>query len=201
MLEFKFSPTPDSPKTILCLGAHSDDIEIGCGGAILRLLQEHPKTTVYWVVLSANEIRKGEAEKSAGIFLKDAAVMAGLVCIGENNLFVSPDYGPRIRLRSILLDAELQTTGAMKFDPCKGCDMPCRSVCPQAAFSKKIYRQAELGLDELPGRNGVYDRFLCNQQMESDILNSEKIEDKEQVDHGKVIKYCRKCEFACPVGR
>ena len=137
--------------------------------------------------------------EKGGIFLKDAAVMAGLGCIGKNNLFITPDYGPRIRLRAILLDAELQTTGAMKFDPCKGCDMPCRSACPQAAFSKKIYRQAELGLDELPGRSGVYDRLLCNSQMESDILNSEKNELNEQEGHGKVIKYCRECEFACPV--
>ena len=41
-------------KQVLCLGAHSDDIEIGCGGAILRLLAAHPQVEVHWVVFSAN---------------------------------------------------------------------------------------------------------------------------------------------------
>ena len=37
--------------------------------------------------------------ENGGVFLKDAAVMAGLGCIGKNNLFVSQIYGPRLRLR------------------------------------------------------------------------------------------------------
>ena len=43
--------------TVLCLGAHSDDIEIGCGGTVLRLLRERRDVTVHWVVLSANATR------------------------------------------------------------------------------------------------------------------------------------------------
>ncbi len=139
--------------------------------------------------------------ENGGIFLKDAAVMAGLGCIGKNNLFINPAYGPRVRLRAILLDAELSSTGAVEFNPCKGCDMPCRTSCPQAAFQKKIYHKAELGLDELPGRSGVYSRPLCNQQMEIDISNCENIEVKEHDRPGKLIKYCRLCEFSCPVGK
>lgn len=139
--------------------------------------------------------------EKGGIFLKDAAVMAGLGCIGKNNLFITPDYGPRVRLRAILLDAELPGAGAIEFDPCKGCDMPCRTVCPQAAFQKKIYRKAELGLEELPGRSGVYSRQLCNGQMEIDINNSETFKAIDHNGPGKLIKYCRLCEFACPVGR
>ena len=54
--------------TILCLGAHSDDIEIGCGGAILSLLKHLPDAKVHWVVLSAEGVRADEARKCAESF-------------------------------------------------------------------------------------------------------------------------------------
>lgn len=60
-----------SPK-ILCLGAHSDDIEIGCGGAILKLLALYPKSRVLWVVFSGEEVRSREARASARLFLRGA---------------------------------------------------------------------------------------------------------------------------------
>lgn len=59
-------------KTVLCLGAHADDIEIGCGGTILRLLQEQPGLSIRWVVFSAHAARKREARSSARTFLKGA---------------------------------------------------------------------------------------------------------------------------------
>lgn len=57
---------------ILCIGAHADDIEIGCGGTILKLLQTHPGSRVVWVILTARGDRKSEAEKSAAAFLGGA---------------------------------------------------------------------------------------------------------------------------------
>jgi LmbE family N-acetylglucosaminyl deacetylase len=57
---------------VLCLGAHSDDIEIGCGGTILRLLREVPDTQFYWLVFSAKENRAKEASESAFSFLSKA---------------------------------------------------------------------------------------------------------------------------------
>lgn len=60
------------PLRILCLGAHSDDIEIGCGGTLLRILAEHSNVHVDWVVFSANRVRKTEATKSAKLFLNRA---------------------------------------------------------------------------------------------------------------------------------
>jgi LmbE family N-acetylglucosaminyl deacetylase len=57
------------PKRILALGAHSDDIEIGAGGTLLRLIKDHPETEVCWVVLAAAGPRKAEALESASVFL------------------------------------------------------------------------------------------------------------------------------------
>ena len=61
-----------APLRILCLGAHCDDIEIGSGGTILRLLAEHPGSAVHWVVFSSTPEREREAAASAGEFLTGA---------------------------------------------------------------------------------------------------------------------------------
>ncbi len=56
------------PK-ILCLGAHADDIEIGCGGTILKLAHDYPKAQFRWVVFSAEGKRAEEARSSFELFL------------------------------------------------------------------------------------------------------------------------------------
>jgi LmbE family N-acetylglucosaminyl deacetylase len=58
----------DRPLQILCLGCHSDDIEIGCGGTILRLAEENPGSVFNWVVFSATGARAAEAERAAQLF-------------------------------------------------------------------------------------------------------------------------------------
>lgn len=57
-----------SPLQVLCLGAHSDDIEIGCGGTILRLAEQYPFCKFHWVVFSAQGVRAEEAKRSAMLF-------------------------------------------------------------------------------------------------------------------------------------
>jgi LmbE family N-acetylglucosaminyl deacetylase len=59
-------------KRVLCLGAHSDDIEIGCGGTILNLIEKSNRIEFYWLVLSANPERTKEARRSASAFLERA---------------------------------------------------------------------------------------------------------------------------------
>src|SRR6266851_1710238 len=54
--------------TILCLGAHSDDIEIGCGGTVLRLAAQYPNCVFHWVVFSAIGVRAAEAQSGARLF-------------------------------------------------------------------------------------------------------------------------------------
>jgi LmbE family N-acetylglucosaminyl deacetylase len=58
---------------VLLIGAHADDIEIGCGATVRRLTWTHPHATFRWVVLSATGVRQREAERSAAYFLADAA--------------------------------------------------------------------------------------------------------------------------------
>ena len=53
-----------SPK-ILCLGAHCDDIEIGCGGTLLQLMQKYPGSEVRWIVFCSTHDRSEEARRSA----------------------------------------------------------------------------------------------------------------------------------------
>lgn len=73
MLKLRIESDRGSPLRVLCLGAHADDIEIGCGGTVLHLAESHPNTRFSWVVLSAHGERRREAAESADRFLKDAA--------------------------------------------------------------------------------------------------------------------------------
>ncbi len=121
-----------------------------------------------------------------GIFLKDTAALAGLGVIGKNNLMVTPEFGTRVRLRGIFMEAELEPTGPIDFDPCNGCDMPCHRACPRDAF-----------------RSGAFERAFCkeeNDQREADfeILDG-SIMGIEEVS--EVVKSCRYCELACPVAQ
>jgi LmbE family N-acetylglucosaminyl deacetylase len=72
MLPLVPGSSPAAPLRVLCLGAHSDDIEIGCGGTMLRLLKERPGSSVEWVVFSATPERAAEARASAADFLAQA---------------------------------------------------------------------------------------------------------------------------------
>lgn len=66
---FNLPTNSDVTYKVLCLGAHCDDIEIGCGGTLLRLTEEYEHVEVYWVVFSSNEQREQEALTSAHSFL------------------------------------------------------------------------------------------------------------------------------------
>jgi LmbE family N-acetylglucosaminyl deacetylase len=72
MLKAQLPQAAGSGFRILCLGSHCDDIEIGCGGSILRLLSEHTDVAVLWVVLSSTPMRSDEARGSAELFLAQA---------------------------------------------------------------------------------------------------------------------------------
>ena len=136
--------------------------------------------------------------EKGGVFLKDAAVLAGLGCIGKNNMLLNPSFGPRIRLRALFIDADIQPTGPISFDPCADCKVLCRNVCPENAMAKKapIFKSIDFS-ERLPGRNGFYNREICNIRMEKDVSESRN----RRAGEKSPIKYCRKCEFICPVGK
>ncbi|RKX94608.1 MAG: epoxyqueuosine reductase [Spirochaetes bacterium] len=145
-----------------------------------------------------------------GIYLKDTAVLAGLGCIGKNNLLITPELGSKVRLRGMLLSADLTPTGPIDYDPCEGCEMFCRKVCPQNAFLERVLFSSEIGLDKLPGRDGSFSRQKCMVQMYVDMERSninfnqgvQYISDTEEMaDTKNLVKYCRQCELSCPVGK
>ncbi len=75
----RLSFASSGPLSILSVGAHADDVEIGAGGTILRLLAEHPGSTIQWIVASASEARAAEARASAAAFSGQAARVEVLV--------------------------------------------------------------------------------------------------------------------------
>lgn len=82
-------------RTVLCLGAHADDIEIGCGGTILKLIRDQPGLNVTWVVFSAVTARRREARASAQAFLRGAGLQKVVVKDFRDTLF--PAQGEAIK--------------------------------------------------------------------------------------------------------
>lgn len=109
-----------------------------------------------------------------GVYLKDAAVLAGIGTIGRNNLVIVPGYGPRIRFRAVWTDLEPgEPAQPIVESPCDRCPGSCRFSCPQHAF---------------PG--GRYDRAACLARMDADKASAAR--KVSPADH------CRICELICP---
>jgi LmbE family N-acetylglucosaminyl deacetylase len=74
MIQLNLDGGDNKPLQVLCLGAHSDDIEIGCGGTILRLAEKYPHAAFHWVVFSAVGVREAEARHASSMFVDSAAL-------------------------------------------------------------------------------------------------------------------------------
>lgn len=118
-----------------------------------------------------------------GIYLKDAAVLAGLGIIGRNNLVQIPGLGPRIRFRALWVDIELpEQSMQQQYDPCQNCEAPCQIRCPCGAFA-----------------GGTYIRERCRKRMDADKIVS-KNKSTPNTPSGRSISHCRVCEIVCPAG-
>jgi LmbE family N-acetylglucosaminyl deacetylase len=94
-----------SVASVLCVGAHCDDIEIGCGGTILKLIEMRPDVRVDWVVFSSDSRRADEARAGAEAFLAGAATASVRVEEFRGRYF--PYIGAQIKEYFDALGAEL----------------------------------------------------------------------------------------------
>ena len=72
MHSLQFDSSLGRPLRVLCLGAHADDLEIGCGGTVLHLIRSHPGIHCRWVVWSGSATRAAEAREAATRMLNGA---------------------------------------------------------------------------------------------------------------------------------
>jgi len=84
-------PTPEGrPLRVLAIGAHADDIEIGCGASMLRLAESTASLEVWWAVLTGDDRREDEARRSAKDFVGDALVEVIAGRLSESRLPYEP---------------------------------------------------------------------------------------------------------------
>jgi LmbE family N-acetylglucosaminyl deacetylase len=95
MLKCLLNKATDEEFSILCLGAHSDDIEIGCGGTILRLIKEYKQLSITWIVFSSDQQRAEEAQASADAFLNTVNEKKVIIKEFKNGYF--PYFGAQIK--------------------------------------------------------------------------------------------------------
>lgn len=123
-------------------------------------------------------------------YLKHLSVHAGLGVIGRNNLLITPEYGPHIRLRGLITMAPLASSKSLigKFTPCNGCAAPCLKVCPSGAFKSPEKFKEETSQRRNP--QSGYNKTICR---EYSLANLKQIGPFTYL-------WCRVCEEACPVG-
>ena len=153
-----------------------------------RVLRKQSRRMRIWLgeELGINALSLPYQIEYGGAFLKDSAALAGLGVIGKHNLLITPKFGTRVRLRGIFMEAELEPTGPIHFDPCGGCNMPCHRACPRQAF-----------------RSGKFERPLCSQENDKREAEGEMLDGSVMgIDEAsRVVKPCRYCELACPVAQ
>ena len=135
--------------------------------------------------------RKGyESLMSLSIPLKTAAVRCGLGCQGKNTLLITPTYGPRVRLISVLTTAELDIDEPSKEDLCGGCEK-CITACPTRAlepYNIKINRCLTYAAEKLDA-----------QDVPEDVRTAEKRLIQRPTSHSYIE--CSTCIEACPISK
>ncbi len=142
---------------------------------ILRAISYRLALDMYKRKIEAKVLPYGPSAKNdqkGFIYLKEAGVLAGLGVIGKNNLLITPDFGPRIRLRAIAISEDLPPSPMITENPwCTDCDQ-CIQACPVNALD-----------------GGKYDQGRC--------LTSPF--HQRQLSPGTQL-WCTRCTCVCPVG-
>ena len=89
----------ERPPTILCIGAHCDDIEIGCGGTLLRWAQRVPDARFVWAIFASEDGRRAESRAAARMLLGGLRRTSSCASPSSAELFPHAD-GRRSRTRS-----------------------------------------------------------------------------------------------------
>lgn len=156
-------------RRLLCLGAHSDDLEIGCGGTVLKLLTMNPGMRVDWVVLSASGERAVEARESAALLL-EGATESHVVVEGFRERYFPYDPG----LKEFFDDLGRRLAPDLVLTPWKGdAHQDHRVVAELAAntFRDQLILQYEIPkYDGDVGRPNAYvhlDRDACQRKVDA----------------------------------
>ncbi len=137
-------------------------------------------------------IKRGYPSKTlgyGGAHLKHLGVYAGLGIIGRNNLLITPQYGPHIRLRAFLTQASLTPSTPLtgRFYPCSKCPTPppCLKACPSGAFRNM---ENDNIMQKIPSSG--YDKEICRSYSTANL---------QEIGPFTYL-WCRACEKNCPIG-
>jgi epoxyqueuosine reductase len=183
--EYKDKRSPffylDNAKSVIVIGYHLSDPLLDVWIQAIKEKREYYFIneilgTIALEIINVllKEGKRVELVPYSGVYSKNAAVLANLGTIGKNNLLITDRFGPRVRLRTIVTDAELTRSFHKPKNYCEECDCFCWTACPANAFA-----------------TGQYDVETCARYSEEHV--------KWLSDNA--FLYCRKCETACPVGQ
>lgn len=152
-----------------------DDIELKIGNEIEK------NGFRYFPVASSQSINANGAYYEGYFSHKTAATRSGLGWIGKNGLLVTPEFGPRVRLGTVLTDWPLPVEDPVTKSACRTCDL-CVKACPAIALTGRNW---EAGME----RCQIVDAKACSDHMSRYY---------KHIGRGSV---CGICIAACPKGR
>lgn len=143
-----------------------------------------------WTVAYYLEKKGFDSLPSGSIPLKTAAVKCGLGCQGKNTLLITPVYGPRVRLVSVLTTADLDADAPFKEDLCKNCQR-CVLACPARAiepYSLKVnkcivYAAEKPNSEDVPNETRELEKRYIKRPTSNSLIE------------------CTTCLEACPIGK